>query len=138
MSHTWECEEGLAEAERLLAIALAKLPNLGTFGMGVFGGPHDDRCQKLPKFIAYRAELSQRLDEIAAAAAWLRTQGRLKTINSRRSSYSYKHMVEDWCREVLGEHRYVSNGAFIAAAVGLGVPYRLDNYNRKLLRVKYH
>jgi len=41
-----------------------------------------------------------------------------KTINTRHGSYSLKHFVEDWAGH------YISNGAFIQAAIELGFNYR--------------
>jgi hypothetical protein len=41
-----------------------------------------------------------------------------KAINTKHSSYGLKHAVERWTGE------YVSNGAFIQAAVNLGYEYR--------------
>ena len=42
-----------------------------------------------------------------------------KRINiSIPTSYTLKHMVEEWCSE------YVSNGSFIAAVIHLGIPYK--------------
>ena len=43
-------------------------------------------------------------------------------MNFRRSSYVLKHNVERWC-ETFGPHKYVSNGAFIQAAIDLGYRY---------------
>lgn len=43
-----------------------------------------------------------------------------KTINEDRSSYGLKHKVEMWAEDT----SYVSNGAFIKAAVDLGYKYR--------------
>lgn len=42
-------------------------------------------------------------------------------------SYWLKHRVEEWVDTFSDEHEYVSNGAFIAAAIGMGIPYAYDN-----------
>jgi hypothetical protein len=42
---------------------------------------------------------------------WLAKVTLIQSFNSRHTSYRYKHMVERWAG------RYVSNGAFIAAAI---------------------
>lgn len=39
-------------------------------------------------------------------------------MNTRESSYGLKHRVEEWSGE------YVCNGAFIAAVLYMGIPYR--------------
>jgi len=49
---------------------------------------------------------------------WLENITRIKSFNSRHTSYGYKHMVERWAG------RYVCNGAFIAAAIALNIPIR--------------
>ena len=49
--------------------------------------------------------------EIDRARAWLRTQQPPLTLNARRSSYSLKHIAER------AAGNYISNGAFIAAAL---------------------
>jgi hypothetical protein len=60
-------------------------------------------------------------EQIAACRAWLREFAiATAAIRRRRSSYAYKHDVEDWARA--NEHAlYVSNGAFIVAAIAEGV-----------------
>lgn len=60
------------------------------------------------------------LEQIAASADWIRRQPTVKT--ARVSSYTLKHDVENWF-ERRGSPVYVANGAFIAAAIGLGVPH---------------
>lgn len=60
------------------------------------------------------------LPEIAACIAWITAYARRRvTINSTWSSYGLKHVVEE-ASEAHACHHYVCNGAFIAAAVGLG------------------
>ena len=50
-----------------------------------------------------------------------------KTINDRHTSYSYKHHVEQWTTYALGSTFYISNGAFIAAALREGYACRVIN-----------
>jgi hypothetical protein len=53
-----------------------------------------------------------------------------KTINTKYSSYYLKHKVEDWLAKkpenngFKNENTYVSNGAFIQAAINLGYKYK--------------
>ena len=49
----------------------------------------------------------------------------IKAISNRTFSYSLKHRAEDWQYERV--HQYVSNGAFIQAAVNLGYRYKRDS-----------
>lgn len=49
---------------------------------------------------------------------WLASVTLIKSFNTRHTSYGYKHMVERWAG------RYISNGAFIAAAIALKIPIR--------------
>jgi hypothetical protein len=71
----------------------------------------------------YNGKPEEMLDEDVLAQfetckRWLNNVSRIKTFNSKHTSYGYKHMVERWA------NRYVSNGAFIAAAIALGIPIR--------------
>jgi len=44
-----------------------------------------------------------------------------KTVIRSITSYGWKHYVENWIETTLGEHHYVSNGAFIRAALDFGL-----------------
>jgi hypothetical protein len=103
----------LLEAKHILQKALALLPTLTANGI-----------ETSASFTVSRQEdLQKNLKQIALCADWLALQSRIKSVNSRHSSYGYKHMVEGWTR-AKGEHAYISNGAFIAAAVGVGLVYK--------------
>lgn len=52
-----------------------------------------------------------------------------RSVNTGRSSYSWKHVVEEWCRYDLGNPEYISNGSFILAALKLGMSFRQDGPN---------
>ncbi len=61
--------------------------------------------------------------QVVVCRRWIRWFVRpRKTINSRRSSYGLKHDAENWAGI------YVTNGAFIAAAVAEG--YRYEQIDR--------
>lgn len=66
-------------------------------------------------------ELLGRLDEVNLCLEWLERVRHNSTPN--RGSYSLKHDVEHWAGQ------YVTNGAFIAAALFAGVPRKLDSPN---------
>lgn len=53
-----------------------------------------------------------------AAESWLADKARRKTINPRYTSYGLKHLAEK-------EVGYITNGAFIAAAIHCGFAYRI-------------
>ncbi|GGA34773.1 hypothetical protein [Okeania sp. KiyG1] len=66
------------------------------------------------------------LKQFLLCREWLSKVDKTETFNTNQGSYSYKHMVEGCFR------RYVCNGAFIAAAISLGIPIqrcRLNNPN---------
>ena len=58
--------------------------------------------------------------EVAICRAWIRLACRpTKGIRGNANSYALKHAVEAWSAKAW-EHAYISNGAFIAAAVAEG------------------
>jgi hypothetical protein len=110
----------LAKAQQLLDKAIELIPNLTKYGIGL--DFHTLReIGRNPDLIRQRIAESQadlgdgrHLEEIVACADWCHFQKVRQTINHQHSSYGYKHMVENW------RGLYISNGSFIAAAVGLG------------------
>ena len=57
-----------------------------------------------------------REEEVRLCQEWIQTfASSRKTINTKRSSYGLKHVVERWARI------YVSNGAFLQAVANLGL-----------------
>ncbi len=60
------------------------------------------------------------LIEVDVCAAWISQLERSRCFNMRHTSYQYKHWAESWAA------RYVTNGAFIAAALGLGWKHKRD------------
>lgn len=87
-----------------LRILLAAHPLLTIFGYGEYGKP-------LLATTEGREELLKATAEIDMARAWLRTQERRETLNHNHSSYGLKHLAES------AMDGYISNGAFIAAAL---------------------
>jgi hypothetical protein len=57
------------------------------------------------------------INQVQTCINWLNSIKRTKTINKRSSSYGYKHEAERAYKT------YVTNGAFIAAVIHLGIPY---------------
>lgn len=70
--------------------------------------------------------------QITLATAWLRRFARpLKTVRrTRGTSYNLKHQVEHWARAEKVDDPYVSNGAFIVAALRLGYVLQVENHLR--------
>ena len=60
--------------------------------------------------------------ECTHVCEWLKNINKIKTINKRRSSYGLKHIVEK-------RTTYISNGAFICAAIFMGFKYVIDGPN---------
>ena len=98
---------------------LADHPTLCDFGFQSFEFNHR-RMHRLTdaefakQLESERADLRSHLDQVNVCLQWLKGVERRKTITTKRSSYGLKHCVE---RSVGG---YVSNGAFIAAAIFAG------------------
>lgn len=65
-------------------------------------------------------------DEVDMARAWILVHGReVDRVNDEYTSYTLKHRAEDWCG------RYIGNGAFIIAAIGLGYRFEADGINAR-------
>ena len=116
------------EAKALLVRAIAAVPDLTYFGVGI-GDGYRVRREKGREFVRQetarlQAELFTHLDEIATCADWLKHLEPIKGITPGLHSYGHKHRVEGWT-EANGERQYIANGSFIAAAIGLGFTYRI-------------
>lgn len=99
----------------LVRRAIQREPRLTYFGLGVFDEKNKRPTEIKREFGHWRAHLLSPLGlaEVALCAQWLRTEGAVDA----RNSYGLKHDVENWADV------YVSNGALIAAALGLGFEY---------------
>jgi hypothetical protein len=91
-------------------------------GCGVFGplggrGHYCARCER-----ADPCPIDP--EQVSICRVWIREYCTpRKTINTSSTSYGLKHRVENFCRN-LGTPHYISNGAFIAAALAEG--YRAE------------
>ena len=103
-------------------------PTLNDFGIG-HGSAHDWPDDS-PEFKAsiLQTERHALLDNVADViwtVHWLRLNVEpIKTINRRHSSYGLKHLAERFSPNL-----YLSNGVFIAAAMIVGYPFKLDPPN---------
>lgn len=117
------------EAQRLIATAIANEPRLTHFGIGVYEERQRRRTEGDVAVNAAieieRGKLLGAVDEVRAAADWIKRQRPVKAFNTRHTSYGYKHAVERWWRD-RGVGVYVANGSFIAAAIGLGWDAKVD------------
>jgi hypothetical protein len=99
-----------------IAAVIAKVPRLNAFGVAVYCGvPLRDRAASHDRD---QAELLADVDGCTRAESWLRGRNSIKTVSCFLCSYGLKHIAE---REV----GYITNGAFIAAAIHCGFPYKL-------------
>lgn len=99
--------------------AMEKEPSLTDFGMNIHHQYNklsvDERKEQ---FNNERQALANNLKQFQLCCQWLEMCEPVKTINRDISSYGLKHKVE----KHFGE--YVTNGAFIAAVIHLGIPYK--------------
>ncbi|MFG2825359.1 hypothetical protein ACGFX4_38760 [Kitasatospora sp. NPDC048365] len=73
---------------------------------------------------AARKSLSTDIEGVRRAARWIEDQPWTAEVDPRSpSSYGAKHAME------AAGHGYVTNGAFVAACLLLGVPAELDDLN---------
>ena len=99
--------------------AMAKEPNLTDFGMGVFEQHRKTKEQIEAEFKKERKALEENLKQFQLCCEWLSLCQPIKAINKKiGGSYALKHRVERYFNE------YVTNGAFIAAVLHLGIPYK--------------
>jgi hypothetical protein len=108
------------EAAELAEIALALQPRLCRAGIGVLNERYKTVSQVERELEEERDALRSNLPAIAACADWLRLQRWLNTFTGQ-TSFSRKFDVEIWFQVRGGPTLAVSNGALIAAALGLGV-----------------
>ncbi|HVV74169.1 MAG TPA: hypothetical protein VHI52_22215 [Verrucomicrobiae bacterium] len=100
---------------------MEKLPGLNAFGVGLYNHGRGKTPEERERETAEgKAALRRDVDGCTRAAEWLSRWGRTESINSRQSSYTYKH----WAEDVTGG--YLTNGALIAAAIHLGFQVKRD------------
>jgi hypothetical protein len=141
-------QTSIDEARRLVERAIEKIPRLTCDGVA----GRELRTARGAVFVDAEAarlqrELWKHLREVAIAADWVKHLTPIKTVCTRLNSDGHKDRVERWC-ERQGYIESISNGALIAAAVGLGFAFRiyppnvcfgfgLDSF-RELLRDDQH
>jgi hypothetical protein len=86
---------------------------------------NDSPEQKDRIFQAERRMLGDCTADVTWTIGWLRLNVEpIKTINRRHSSYGLKHLAEKFSPNL-----YLSNGVFIAAALIVGYPFKVDPPN---------
>jgi hypothetical protein len=99
--------------------AMEKEPRVTDFGIGIHMPHRKTREEYAAEFEEEREKLKGKLEQFQLCCEWLSQCQPIKTINKKiGGSYSLKHRVERYF------NRYVTNGAFIAAVVHLGIPYK--------------
>lgn len=94
-------------------------PTLNIFGFGCYGGDRTPRNKCQEQITTGRSQLLNDLDTFDWLCEWFRQIGEINSINTRWSSYTLKHTAERNMR------RYVANGTLIAAAIYVGLNFRL-------------
>lgn len=109
--------------------AIEKEPYLIDFGIRC--SSHVDRKKTAEEnnaiFLSQRESFAQSgHQEFSLCCEWLEGCNQRKTINTSFSSYRLKHMVEAWAKNSGRDNYYVSNGAFIAAAIHMRFDWQPD------------
>lgn len=106
-----------------IAAVIKKVPKLTSFGIGLYqNGRGLNGEQKVAKLKEGQNELLGMARECTAICNWLSGKAKIKTINKRHSSYGLKHMAEK-------EIGYITNGAFICAALFCGFKFKVSGPN---------
>lgn len=131
---TKACATSLKDARALVTRAIALIPDLTVNGAGVEW--RSIRGLSREAAAAFQAERQAALytdgvlQMVAACADWLSGKRLRKTFApAHRTSYYYKHLVEAFRRGQGHADQYIRNGAFIAAAVGLGLDFKISGVN---------
>lgn len=110
-----------ASSRQLVERAIEREPRLTYFGLGVYAEKRKQSADVDREFDLLRTQLlsPEGLAEVALCEQWLIEGQNLDD----RGSYGLKHDVENWA------DAYISNGALIAAALGLGYEYVVSGPN---------
>jgi hypothetical protein len=102
-------------AAKQVARILAREPELGSFGFGVYDASNKPPQQRAEELQRDRATMldDYHLSQFIVAREWLAQFPKTKAPNKTGTSYGLKHVPED-------EIGHVSNGVFIAAAIAAG------------------
>ena len=121
MSFISQCATTL-QADRSLRKIKAEHQYLGSHGIGIGGIACRDTDWRIDHEGARRA--LQLSDNLLRCIQLLQQIEKRKSIDRTQTSYGWKHLVERLLTTVHGEHVYISNGEFIAAALIAGFKIR--------------
>jgi hypothetical protein len=103
---------------------LQEYPELNDFGFGLYNsGRGLTQSEKKNALGNDKKDLLNRLEEFEKVCDWLSTKIKIKSINTKRTSYGLKHLVE----QELG--CYISNGMLIVAAIHCGFKVKRKSHN---------
>jgi hypothetical protein len=106
-----------------IASVIRQVPSLTSFGIGLFhNGKGMSPDEKKAAMQQSQNELLDARDQCSKICDWLRSIGKIKSINTRHTSYGLKHIAAN----AIG---YTSNGEFICAAIHMGFDYRIVGPN---------
>ena len=118
-------EENEELIRQAIVFAQTAQPLLTDHGLGIIFDHTITRENRTARFEDAKLRLPQLTGEVALSMAWLAGQNRRSTVDRRCDSYTYKHQVERYFEGVKEiPSAYVSNGAFIAAGIAMGVTYK--------------
>lgn len=96
-------------------------PDLTTHGFGIDEISYNSEEEKAELFQRERNELYKKEEEFNLCREYLSNLQKRSTINPKsRTSYSFKHDVQHYAKRHRLEPTYISEGAFIAAAIAEG------------------
>jgi hypothetical protein len=102
-----------------ISVVMEQVPNLNNFGIGSFlDGRGLSEAEKTAAIEASKKSLLASEEACTKICDWLSDMEPIQTASC--SSYGLKHIVEV-------EIGYVTNGAFIVAAIHSGFPFRLNS-----------
>jgi hypothetical protein len=111
-----------------IRVVMDTFPQLNYFGLTLNYIAGESRSSRENRFVKSRASLLNAENECNRACQYLHHIKPRKTIDWVRTSYGCKHGAEKYYRALFGaEDHYISNGAFICAALHLG--YRVGNHS---------
>jgi hypothetical protein len=102
-----------------IAAVIGKIPELSAYGIGYPSDLYRTPEERKAWLREQQARLLGDVDGCSRAEAWLRGKRKRRTVNGHCTSYWLKHVAEK-------EVGYITNGAFIAAAIHCGFRCRIN------------
>ena len=121
-----------SEARALLRCAMALQPRLTRTGIGLLNEEFKRAAIIELELFEERIALESHVEAVAACADWIKLQRRVNTF-AEQTSFKRKTNVETWFQLRNGPPLGISNGAFIAAALGLDIEGRIHRGGPNML-----